>query len=552
MRGVGLREQTVRGASSYEDACARHAWRVPAAYNIAQDACDRHADGTGRRALVWEPEDGAAETYSFDDLRRLSARMAGGLRALGVEAGARVALMLPQTPEHAIAHLASFKLGAVSVPLSRLFGPDALRYRLGDSGARVLLTESEHWAKVAGIWDDLPELRHVVLCDRRPARPGDTRVLELAEVLARGAAGVVPCRTRAEDPALLIYTSGTSGPPKGALHAHRYLLGYNGVDYANNFFRPGDLYWSPADWAWVGGLLVGLFCPLAHGVPVVASAARFDPAGAFELMARRGVTNTLLSATALRKIAVTIDEPKRFGLRLRCVFSGGEKVTPEIGAWVEERLGLRINEVYGQTEANILVGENDPLIPPRPAPLGRPYPGHAVAVLGEDGAVLAPGELGVIAVRRGDPVIMLGYWNRAEATRAAYRGEWLLTGDLGVADAEGWIHYKGRADDVINSAGYRIGPAEVEGCLLEHPAVEQCAAVGVPDDTLGQAVKAFVQLKPGHRASDALADELRRHVRTRLGSFQRPREIEWVAELPLTVSGKIRRAELRRRAGAES
>ena len=284
----------------------------------------------------------------------------------------------------------------------------------------------------------------------------------------------------------------------------------------------------------------------------MASAARFDPAGAFELMARRGVTNTLLSATALRKIAVTIDEPKRFGLRLRCVFSGGEKVTPEIGTWVAERLGLRINEVYGQTEANILVGENDPLIPPRPAPLGRPYPGHAVAVLGEDGAVLAPGELGVIAVRRGDPVIMLGYWNRAEATRAAYRGEWLLTGDLGVADEEGWIHYKGRADDVINSAGYRIGPAEVEGCLLEHPAVEQCAAVGVPDDTLGQAVKAFVQLKPGHRASDALADELRRHVRTRLGSFQRPREIEWVEELPLTVSGKIRRAELRRRAGAES
>ena len=541
-------------SSAGSSARARHGATpaAPRARTSASPSTRASSGRAGRRALVWEPEDGAAETYSFDDLRRLSDRMAGGLSTLGIEPGARVALMLAQTPEHAIAHLATFKLGAVSVPLSRLFGPDALRYRLGDSGARVLLTDGEHWAKVAGIWDDLPELRHVVLCDRRPARPDDARVLGLAEVLARGAAGVAPCRTRAEDPALLIYTSGTSGPPKGALHAHRYLLGYNGVDYANNFFRPGDLYWSPADWAWVGGLLVGLFCPLAHGVPVVASAARFDPAGAFELMARRGVTNTLLSATALRKIAVTIDEPKRFGLRLRCVFSGGEKVTPEIGAWVEERLGLRINEVYGQTEANILVGENDPLIPPRPEPLGRPYPGHEVAVVGEDGAVLAPGELGVIAVRRGDPVIMLGYWNRAEATRAAYRGEWLLTGDLGVADAEGWIHYKGRADDVINSAGYRIGPAEVEGCLLEHPAVEQCAAVGVPDDTLGQAVKAFVQLKPGHRASDALADELRRHVRTRLGSFQRPREIEWVEELPLTVSGKIRRAELRRRAGAES
>jgi acetyl-CoA synthetase len=357
--------------------------------------------------------------------------------------------------------------------------------------------------------------------------------------------------TRAEDPALLIYTSGTSGPPKGALHAHRYLLGYNGVDYANNFFRPGDLYWSPADWAWVGGLLVGLFCPLAHGIPVLASSGRFDPVAAFELMERHGVTNTLLSATALRKMAVHVEDPRRFRLRLRCVFSGGEKVTPEIARWTEERLGLRINEVYGQTEANILVGENEPLIPPRRAPLGRPYPGHEIAIVAEDGRVLPPEEVGVIAVRRGDPVIMLGYWNRPQATAAAYRGEWFLTGDLGVMDREGWIYYKGRADDVINSAGFRIGPAEVEACLLEHPAVEQCAVVGVPDEARGEAVKAFVVLKPGHAPSPALADELGRHVKTRLGAFQRPREIEWVQELPMTVSGKIKRAELRQRAPAD-
>jgi len=458
--------------------------------------------------------------------------------------------MLPQTPEHAVAHIAILKLGAISVPLSRLFGLDALRYRLADSGACGLLADGESLARGLEVRQSLPDLRHLVLCDRQVVLPAAPGVLTFADVMERGTADFAPVVTEAEAPALLIYTSGTTGPPKGALHAHRYLLGYNGVDYANNFFGPGDLYWSPADWAWVGGLLVGLFCPLAHGVAVLATSCRFDPAGALELMARHGVTNALLSATALRKMAVQVDDPRRFSIRLRCVLSGGERVTPEIAQWAEERLGLRINEVYGQTEANILIGENDPLIPPRREPLGRPYPGHAVAVVDDAGRPLPAGELGVIAVKRGDPVLMLGYWNRPEQTAAAYRGDWFLTGDLGMADAEGWIHFKGRADDVINSAGFRIGPAEVEGCLLEHPAVEQCAVVGVPDPVRGEAVKAFVLLKAGYGPSPGLATELGEHVRRRLGAFQRPREIAWVAELPMTVSGKIKRAELRAQAVA--
>lgn len=545
-----LADQTVRDATSYEEACTRHEWKIPARYNIAWDACDRYADGSGRRALVSEDGHGRTETYSFSDLKRLSDHLAGGLRALGVERGQRVALMLPQTPAHAASHLAVFKLGAVAVPLSRLFGPEALRYRLEDSGARVLLTDEENLAKALDVGGSLPALCHVVLCGRGAEAVGARDVLSFEDVLGRASERFAPEDTSAEDPALLIYTSGTSGPPKGALHCHRYLLGYNGVDYANNFFRPGDLYWSPADWAWVGGLLVGLLCPLAHGVPVLATPARFDPVGALELMARHGVTNTLLSATALRRMAVEVDEPRRFGVRLRCILSGGERVTPEIAQWTEERLGIRINEVYGQTEANILIGENDPLIPPRREPLGRPYPGHEVAIVGEERGERPRGELGVIAVRRGDPVIMLGYWNRPDATRAAYRGDWFLTGDLGVMDREGFVHYKGRADDVIGSAGFRIGPAEVEGCLLEHPAVEQCAVIGVPDETRGEAVKAFVLLAPGHAPSSALAETLMAHVKTRLGAFQRPREIEWVSELPMTVSGKIRRAELRQRSRA--
>lgn len=545
-----LADQTVRNAASWEEARARHVWKIPARYNIAWDCCDRHADASGRPALLWEDGHGGGAAFSFDDLKRLSDRVGGGLRALGVERGARVALMLSQTPEHAAAQLGIFKVGAVAVPLSRLFGPDALRYRLEDSGARAIFTDAQNLPKVEALREALPGLAHVVLCDggAPPARaPG---LLTFEEMLAASAGDFATEDTEAEAPALLIYTSGTSGPPKGALHAHRYLLGYNGVDYANNFFRPGDLYWSPADWAWVGGLLVGLFGPLAYGIPVLASAARFDPVGALELMERRGVTNTLLSATALRKMAVQVEDPRRFKLRLRCILSGGERVTPEIAQWTEERLGIPINEVYGQTEANLLIGENDLLTPPRREPLGRPYPGHEVAIVDEEGRALPPGELGVIAVRRGDPVIMLGYWNRPEATAAAYRGDWFSTGDLGVMDREGYVHYKGRADDVIGSAGFRIGPAEVEGCLLEHPAVEQCAVIGIPDGTRGEAVKAFVILVPGRTASPALAEELMGHVKTRLGAFQRPREIEWVDELPMTVSGKIKRAELRQRSQA--
>jgi acetyl-CoA synthetase len=543
----GLREQTVRDAGSYAEARARHAWRVPERYNIAWDICDRHADGSRRRALVTEAPDQPGETYTFDDLKRLSDRLASALLRSGIARGDRVALMLPQTVEHVVAHLAIFKLAAVSVPLSRLFGPDALRYRLADSGAALLLTDRDHVEKALAVWPGLPRLRHIVLCDRESRALADPRVLAFADVLASGREECGRADTASEDPALLIYTSGTTGPPKGALHAHRYLLGYNGVDYANNFFREGDVYWSPADWAWVGGLLVGLFCPLAHGVPVIASTSRFDPFAAFELMERHGVTNTLLSATALRQIAVRLDAPKRAGLALRCIFSGGEKVTPEIARWTEEHLGVPINEVYGQTEANIVIGENEPLIPPRREPLGRPYPGHEVAIVDDTGRVLGPGELGVIAVHRGDPVIMLGYWNQPEATAAAWRGDWFLTGDLGTMDEDGFIHYKGRADDVINSAGFRIGPAEVESCLLEHGAVEQCAVIGVPDAVRGEAVKAFVKLAPGHTPSAALAEALMQHVKTRLGAFQRPRDIDWIDELPMTVSGKIRRAELRAR-----
>jgi acetyl-CoA synthetase len=542
-----LADQTVRDARSYEEACARHVWRVPARYSIAWDVCDRHATGAHRRALVWDgPDDGA--TYTFDDLKALSDRLASGLGALGVEPGARVAVMLPQTPEHAAAHIAIFKLGAVSVPLSRLFGADALAYRLADGGARALFTDPANLGKVLEIRDRLPDLQHVIVCARPPAPTRVPGTLTFDDVLARDRGGFVPVSTAAEDPALLIYTSGTTGPPKGALHAHRYLLGYNGVDYANNFFRPGDVYWSPADWAWVGGLLVGLLCPLAHGVPVVASAARFDPVSTLDLLQRHGVTNSLLSATALRKMAVQVDDPGRWTLRLRCVLSGGEKVTPEIYDWVEQRLGLGINEVYGQTEANILIGENQPLVPPRREPLGRPYPGHVIAVVDDEGRPLPPGELGIIAVGRGDPVLMLGYWNRPDLTAAAYRGDWFLTGDLGVVDAEGWISFKGRGDDVINSAGFRIGPAEVEACLLQHPAVEQCAVVGVPDDVRGEAVKAFVVLVPGQTPTPALAAALGEHVKRRLGAFQRPRDIEWATELPMTVSGKIKRGDLRRAA----
>jgi acetyl-CoA synthetase len=532
----------LRRGQSYDEVYRGFRWQLPERFNIGVAACDRLATGDGRLALVYEAPDGTVERFSFDDLKRLSNRCANVLAALGIGRGDRVGVLLPQRPETAIAHLAIYKLGAVAVPLFVQFGPDALEHRLADSAARALITDGENLAKIpAGLRD----LATILIVE------GDSRGHPLFwPTLERARDEFAPADTGRDDPALIIYTSGTTGKPKGALHAHRVLLGHlPGVQLPHDFFpQPGDLYWTPADWAWIGGLLDVLLPSLYFGVPVLAHRARkFDPEEAFALMGRHGVRNAFLPPTALKMMRPIANPRARFGLDLRSVASGGEALGEDILAWSRDALGVTVNEFYGQTEANLLVGNCASLYPLRPGSMGRPIPGHMVAVVSPEGEPVAAGETGIIAVRRPDPVMFLGYWNNPEATAAKFSGEWCLTGDVALQDDDGYIWYKGREDDLISSGGYRIGPTDIEDCLMKHKAVLMAAAVGQPDPVRGEIVKAFVVPQPGVAPDPALAEEIRAFVGERLAWYQAPREIVFVDELPLTATGKIIRRELRTR-----
>lgn len=532
--------------TSYEDIRARFQWRIPQHYNIGFDVADKWADGSGRLALIHKREDGRVERYSFDDLARLSNRLANALVAHGVRRGDRVGILLPQAPETAIAHIAAYKLGAVAVPLFTLFGEEALEYRLGDSGARALITDAGGVAKVTPLRPRLPELR--VVLSTQGAGDG---VLGLHEEMDKAVEGFAIADTTPDDPALIIYTSGTTGPPKGALHGHRVLLGHlPGVEMPHELFpKPGDLFWTPADWAWIGGLIDVLLPSLHHGVPVLAHRfAKFDPEAAFALMAEFGVRNAFMPPTALKMMRAVPDPAARWNLRVRSIGSGGETLGEELLEWGRQVFGLTINEFYGQTECNLVVSNCAGLMPVRPGSMGRAVPGHDVAVIDEQGNPLPAGALGLIAVRRPDPVMFLGYWNKPEATDAKFIGDWLVTGDQGTMDDEGYLRFVGRDDDVITSGGYRIGPGEIEDCLLRHPAVAMAAAVGVPDALRTERVKAFIVLAEGHAPSEALAREVQDFVKTRLAAHEYPREVEFVDSLPMTTTGKIMRRVLRQRA----
>jgi acetyl-CoA synthetase len=519
-------------------------WQIPARYNIGVDACDKWAlREPGRTALLVHGSRGL-EHISYGRLRDQSNRLANGLKAHGIARGDRVAIILPQTPETAIAHLAIYKLGAIAVPLAALFGIDALTYRLENSGARAVVTNNTGLAKLAEIRGKLPELR-LVLCVDGPA----DGALGFAETLAVAAGDFAPVDTAPDDPALMVYTSGTTGPPKGALHGHRVLLGhFPGVEFHHEFLpQPGDRLWTPADWAWAGGLLNVLLPGLALGVPVVAKKfEKFDPGEAFALMADAEVRNTFIPPTALRMLRGAGDPPRT--LALRTVASGGEALGAETYEWGRSALGLTINEFYGQTECNIVLSSCAAIGVTKAGAIGLPVPGHVVAVIRDDGTTCGPGELGQIAIRRPDPVMFLEYWKRPDATRDKFIGDWMTTGDQGAADDDGYVRFIGRDDDVITSAGYRIGPGEIEDCLISHPAVALAAAIGKPDALRTEIVKAFVVLKQGHTASPALAQEIQAFVRTRLSAHEYPREVVFIDEMPMTTTGKVIRRLLRERA----
>jgi acetyl-CoA synthetase len=536
----------VTDRGTYETLRETFRWEIPERYNIAVDTVDRHAAARPTDlALIFEDEAGATSRYTFEDVRRASNRLANVLVGSGHERGDRVAILLPQTPETAIAHIAAYRAGFIAVPLFVLFGPDAIEYRLADSGATAVITDLADWPKVAEVRDRLPNLRTIIVVGGK----GVDATLDFDNVTSGAADAFPTVDTLAEDPAIIIYTSGTTGPPKGALHAHRFLLGHMpGVLLPQEFPpQPDDLFWTPADWAWIGGLYDVLFPAWHWGIPVLAHRARrFDPQGALDLMARHRVTNVFLPPTALKLIRNSGARPAG-DMSLRAIASGGETLGAELLDWGRRTLGVTINEFYGQTECNLVISNAASVMAIRPGSMGRPVPGHDVAVIDEAGQVLPAGEVGEIAVSRPDPVMFLGYWGRPEATEAKFSGDWMRTGDRASIDTDGYIWYQARNDDVITSAGYRIGPGEIEDCLLRHPAVGMVAAVGIPDPDRTEVVKAFVVLAAGVTASDALTTELQGYVRERLAAHEYPRSIEYVSELPLTATGKVMRRVLRDR-----
>lgn len=537
-------------ATDFDSLSAGFSWNLPARYNIARSVCDDWAACEPNRLAIRQVfPDGSARDWTYSGLAAASSRFANVLAGRGIKPGDRVALLLPQAPETAIVHLAVYKLGAIAVPLAALFGSDALRYRLTDSGARVLVTNAAGLAKVAPLRPDLQGLEQVISVD------GAGDGADGFEDLMQKASDCFTCLdTGLNDPALMIYTSGTTGQPKGVLHGHRVLLGHlPGIELSQEFLgQPGDLLWTPADWAWAGGLLNALFPSLHLGVPVIAfSAQKFDPEQAFHLIATQGVRNVFVPPTALKMMRAVENPGRRFDLKLRSIGSAGEALGREAFEWTRSELGLPVNEFYGQTECNAVLGSCAGLGVSRAGAIGRAIPGHEVAIIGPDGVVLPHGEQGQIAVRRPDPVMFLQYWNKPEATAEKFIGDWMTTGDQGVMDRDGYVEFIGRDDDVITSASYRIGPGEIEDCLLTHPAVKLAAAIGKPDALRTEIVKAYVVLAEGYRGDDALAQEIRAHVRTRLSAHEYPREIAFLDELPMTTTGKIIRRELRERAKAE-
>jgi acetyl-CoA synthetase len=543
MSFIGLREQTVKDAKNFADARTRHRWRIPNDYNVVIDCIDRHEDLRDKPALFYEDDEGREEKYTFGQIGALSRRFANALAGLGVKKGDVVAIHLPQRPETAIAHMACYRIGAIALPISKLFGPDALLYRLTNSAARVLMLEPESLEKIEPIRKDLPELKHVIIAG------GNRGGLGFDDLLGKASEDFVTPKSAAEDPVLLMYTSGTTGDPKGVLHAARYVLGHNGIDYSYNFLRDGDLYYSPADWAWAGGLLDGLLAIWPYGIPVLAyrSKARFDPDVMLRLVEKYGATVGLYPPTVLKGLReVKSPREKYTGLRLRCVVSGAEPVSPELARWVDEQLRVQFNQAFGQTEANYFIGNCCALEKPILEPLGKAYPGHDVAIIA-NGAPVKVGERGEIAIRRDSPVVMKEYWKNPAAMGEKFAGEWCLTGDMGHMDDQGYIYFQGRNDDVIKTSGYRVGPAEIEAKIIEFSAVASCAVIGVPDERRGQAIKAFVKLMPGHSPSSEMIESIQQHVKKRLAAHEYPREFEFVDDFPVTVTGKIRRRDLRER-----
>ena len=589
MRESQGRDRSARRAASssrkaaapdgYEALHSGFGWSVPQRFNMAEMCARRWARNPAtahQTSVVACDAQMHAVHHSYSALQEQANRLSNALKAMGVERGDRVAIVMPQRFETAVAYMAVLQMGAVGMPLSQLFGPDALEFRLQDSEAKVALCDGSTLAAVQSVRTRCPALTTVVGLASVHAGDG---AMDWADTLGRASSQFKLVDTRADEPAVLIYTSGTTGNPKGALIPHRALIGnLTGFVCSQNWFgfdpfdasKPSNaVFWSPADWAWTGGLMDALLPSLYFGRPIVAFNGRFSPQAAFELMERQGVTHTFLFPTALKAMMKAVPEPKRqYRLRLEAIMSAGEAVGDAVFDYCERQLGVTVNEMFGQTEINYIVGNCARLYPARPGSMGKGYPGHRVAVIDEDGQECPVGVPGDVAVHRldrhgdPDPIFFLGYWKNEQATRAKYTGDpgksWCRTGDLATRDGDGYLWYQGRSDDVFKAAGYRIGPSEIENCLVKHPAVANAAVVPKPDAERGAVVKAYVVLAQEYLDAqvvsnagelDALKAQLvkalQAHVKGQLAPYEYPKEIEFVDSLPMTTTGKVQRRVLR-------
>ncbi|WP_295520339.1 AMP-binding protein [Limnohabitans sp. Rim8] len=548
-------------------------WKVPQRFNMAQACCGRWASqpATARHVAIREhvAGQGLGQSWTFGQLQTAANRLSRVLQSLGVQRGDRVAIVLPQRFETAVAYMAVLQMGAVAMPLSMLFGPEALSFRINDSQAHVAVCDESTVQALLQARPDCPGLQTLI----GVGSAGALADLDCAQAVASQAASFKAVNTRAQDPAVLIYTSGTTGNPKGALIPHRALIGnLTGFVCSQNWFgfdpfkanRPSKaVFWSPADWAWTGGLMDALLPSLYFGRPIVAFNGRFSPEAAFEILQSHGVTHTFLFPTALKAMMKAVPDVKvRYQLNLQAMMSAGEAVGDAVFGYCQEQLGVTVNEMFGQTEINYVVGNCARLWPAKPGSMGKGYPGHQVAVIDDAGNLCPTGTPGEVAVNRldvhgqPDPVFFLGYWNNDKATQAKYTGDWCRTGDMAVADEEGYLWYQGRTDDMFKAAGYRIGPGEIENCLVKHPAVANAAVVPKPDADRGAVVKAYVVLSPDWQArrpagpgGDSFDSEVRRelqaHVKGLLAPYEYPKEIEFIDQLPMTTTGKVQRRVLR-------
>ena len=538
-------------------------WQVPSYFNMAEVCCGRWARDTPQSiAIRVEHEHGQRRNHSYLELQQAANRLSNALCRTGVRRGDRVAVVMPQRFETAVAHMAIYQLGAVAMPLSMLFGPDALEYRINHSETSVAIVCESAIAPLLTARTLCPGLRTVIAVGDAQGQ-GD---LDWDSALACESARFTAVKTKADEAAVLIYTSGTTGPPKGALIAHRALIGnLPGFVASQNWFgfeafdanvESAAVFWSPADWAWTGGLMDALLPTLYFGREIVGYQGRFSPQVAFELMQRHAVTHTFLFPTALKAMMKAVPTPSAvYQLQLQAIMSAGEAVGDAVFSYCEQQLGVTVNEMFGQTEINYIVGNCALLWPARPGSMGKPYPGHRITVIDDQGLPCASGTPGDVAVHsrdvhgHADPVFFLGYWKNAAATLAKFTGSendsWCRTGDMAVVDADGYFWYQGRSDDLFKAAGYRIGPSEIENCLVKHPAVANAAVVPKPDSERGAVVKAYVVLAAGFEASDALVAELQTHVRGQLAPYEYPKEIEFIAALPMTTTGKVQRRVLR-------